>query len=177
MISLSKTELPTRRLSLGPLAFAVVGIGLLYTSVPGCGDSNTVSSITVYPVKGQILLADGKPLTSGRAVLVSEEKGMEFTGVIGSDGTFEVKTSYGNGAPAGSYKVRIEYEDPTAVAAKGKATKRNVTNLPFAAKYTEEANSGLKVTIKSGDNSLEPFKLAAKDSAPQRGSEEKGRSR
>jgi hypothetical protein len=126
----------------------------------GCGDPNTASSLKVYPVKGQVLLSDGKPLTSGRVVLVSTEKAMEFTGEVGSDGNFELKTSYGDGAPEGTYKVRIEYDDPhQAPALKGKPSRRNVSNLPFSPKYTEEATSDLSVTVKPGDNVLEPFKL------------------
>jgi hypothetical protein len=125
----------------------------------GCGDPNAAGSLKVYPVKGQVLLPDGKPLASGRVVLVSKEKAVEFTGQIGSDGNFEIKTSYGDGAPEGTYKVRIEYDDPNQAPVKGKASRRNVSNLPFAAKYTEEASSDLSVTVKPGDNVLEPFKL------------------
>jgi hypothetical protein len=125
----------------------------------GCGDPNTASSIKVNPVKGQVLLPDGKPLTSGRVVLVSNEKAMEFTGQIDSDGKFEIKTSYGDGAPEGTYKVRIEYDDPNQAPAKGKPSRRNVSNLPFSPKFTDESTSDLSVTIKPGDNVLEPFKL------------------
>ena len=98
----------------------------------GCGDPNAAGSMKVYPVKGQVLLPDGKPLTSGRVVLVSNEKAMEFTGEVGSDGNFEIKTSYGDGAPEGTYKVRIEYDDPNQAPVKGKPSRRNVSNLPFA---------------------------------------------
>jgi hypothetical protein len=139
-----------------------IGLALMTgwaAGLAGCGDPNTASSIKVYPVKGQVLLPDGKPLTSGRVVLVSTEKATEFTGQIGSDGSFEIKTSYGDGAPEGTYKVRIEYDDPNQAPVKGKSSRRNVSNLPFAAKYTEEASSDLSVTVKPGDNVLEPFKL------------------
>jgi hypothetical protein len=131
----------------------------LVAGFAGCGDPNAASSIKVYPVKGQVLLPDGKPLKSGRAVLVSTEKGMEFTGEVGSDGNFAIKTSYGDGAPEGTYKVRIEYDDPNQVPAKGKPSRRNVSNLPFSPKFTDESTSDLSVTVKPGDNILEPFKL------------------
>jgi hypothetical protein len=131
----------------------------LVTGFAGCGDPNAAGSLKVYPVKGQVLLPDGKPLKSGRAVLVSTEKGMEFTGEVGSDGHFEIKTSYGDGAPEGTYKVRIEYDGPTQTPAKGKSPRRNVSNLPFSPKFTDESTSDLSVTIKPGDNVLEPFKL------------------
>src|SRR5438874_543724 len=100
-----------------------IGLALLAglaADFTGCGDPNAAGSLRVYPVKGQVLLPDGKPLTSGRVVLVSTEKAVEFTGQIGSDGNFDIKTSYGDGAPEGSYKVRIEYDDPNQAPAKGK---------------------------------------------------------
>jgi hypothetical protein len=125
----------------------------------GCGDSNTAGALKVYPVKGQVLLPDGKPLTSGQVVLVSNEKATEFMGQVGSDGHFEIKTSYGDGAPEGTYKVRIEFNDPSQAAVKGRPSRRNVANLPFGTKFTDESTSDLNVTIKPGDNVLEPFKL------------------
>jgi hypothetical protein len=131
----------------------------------GCGDPNAAGSLKVYPVKGQVLLPDGKPLTSGHVVLVSNEKALEFSGEVGSDGHFEIKTGYGDGAPEGTYKVRIEYHDPSQAPVKGKPSRRSVSRLPFAAKYTEEASSDLSVTVKPGDNVLEPFKLTSERSA------------
>jgi hypothetical protein len=133
----------------------------------GCGDPNSAGSLKVYPVKGQVLLPDGKPLTLGRVVLVSNEKAVEFTGEVGSDGHFEIKTGYGDGAPEGTYKIRIEYDDPNQAPVKGKSSRRNVSNLPFGAKYTDEATSELSVTVKPGDNALEPFKLTNEQATSQ----------
>jgi hypothetical protein len=79
--------------------------------------------------------------------------------LIGPDGSFTVKTSYGEGAPEGAYKVRIEPDETMTPPSKVKSSRRNLANLPFPAKYTEEATSGLSATIKPGDNPLEPFKL------------------
>src|SRR5436309_14578145 len=86
--------------------------------IAGCGDPNAAGSLKVYPVKGQVLLPDGKPLTSGHVVLVSNEKALEFSGEVGSDGHFEIKTGYGDGAPEGTYKVRMEYDDPSQAPVK-----------------------------------------------------------
>jgi hypothetical protein len=142
----------TRWMGLALMAGLAIGFA-------GCGDPNSAGTLKVYPVKGQVLLPDGKPLTSGQVVLVSNEKAMEFTGELGSDGNFQIKTSYGDGAPEGTYKVRIEYNDPSQSPVKGKSSRRNVSNLPFGAKYTDEATSDLSVTIKPGDNVLEPIRL------------------
>ena len=66
------------------------------------------TQMKIYPVKGKVLLADGKPLTSGRVVFMLPEKGLEFVGSIESDGSFSIKGSQGEGAPEGTYRVRIE---------------------------------------------------------------------
>src|SRR4051794_19717171 len=75
----------------------------------GCS-GNTLSSMSAYPVKGKVVLADGKPLTSGRVVFVNPDKALEFDGPVGSDGSYTVKSDLGEGAPEGSYKVRIEID-------------------------------------------------------------------
>jgi hypothetical protein len=148
----SAPAIASRWIDLAMMAVWAVGFA-------GCGDPNAASSIKVYPVKGQVLLPDGKPLSSGRVVLVSTEKAVEFTGEVGSDGRFEIKTGYGDGAPEGTYKVRVEYDDPSQAPVKGKHSRRNVSKLPFAPKFTDESTSDLSVTIKPGENILDPFKL------------------
>ena len=67
-----------------------------------------MTQLKTYPVKGKVLLADGKPLTGGRVVFMLPEKGLEFEGPIESDGSFSIKGSQGEGTPEGTYKVRIE---------------------------------------------------------------------
>src|SRR5262245_1500105 len=133
----------------------------LTTGAAGCGDPNAVQAQKVYPVKGKVLLGDGSPLKSGQVVLVSSTRPEEYTGAIKDDGTFEVKTSYGDGAPEGTYKVRIDPEVSALSKSKGKPSSRKVgANLPFPARYTEESTSDLSVTVKPGENNLESFKLA-----------------
>ena len=76
-------------------------LGLTLLSFGGCGDPNAVNQMKIYPVKGKVLLADGKPLTSGRVVFLLPEKSLEFVGPIESDGSFSIKGSQGEGAPEG----------------------------------------------------------------------------
>jgi hypothetical protein len=118
-------------------AFLLVA-GFLVLSVSGCGESYTQISkpiTTVHPVKGQILLADGKPLTSGVLVLVSGS-GQEFPGKLDSDGRFSIKYGDRDGAPEGEYMVRLDVE-VSATGATGRA-KKGTGNLPFPAKYADE---------------------------------------
>jgi hypothetical protein len=84
-------------------------------------------------------------------------KGQEFPGIVGADGRFTIKTGAGEGAPEGEYMVRIDPE-VSAAGSKGPA-KKGLSGLPFPAKYADETTSDLKVTIKPGENNLEPIKL------------------
>jgi len=140
-------------------AFGVIALGLAILSGFG-GCSNAVSDLTLYPVRGKVLLADGKPLTTGRVTFVSGER--EFDSIYGSiepDGSFTIMDGEKEGAPKGKYAVRIEPEPPKGLTngkLKGKP-KRSV--FPFPKKYASEATSGLTVVVQAGPNDLEPFKL------------------
>jgi hypothetical protein len=154
------TKVSSRRTALGRAVGIVAAAGLMISGLSGCGEG-TYSVPSVHPVKGQILLPDGKPLTSGQVVFVSNQ-GVEFPGEVGSDGRFSIKTQSGDGAPEGEYRVRIDPEPQDGSAGR---SKRGAANLPFPAKYSDEMTSDLKVTVKPGDNTLEPFKLVPGPSA------------
>ena len=77
-------------------------------AMAGCESSNPLSGKTLYPVTGKVLLADGKPLTSGQVVFVATKSTITSTASIESDGGFAFKAAAGDGLPEGEYKVRIE---------------------------------------------------------------------
>ena len=119
----------------------------------GCGNSDSLPHLQVYEVKGKVVLADGKPLTSGVVSFVSIG-GLPITpsATIASDGTFSVVTGgSGEGAPTGDYKVRIE--------APGLRPDRKSKKSVFPTKYTDEDSSGLVVTVRPQTNQLDPFLL------------------
>lgn len=144
-------------------ANVLLGCGLLSCIVPlvaGCSDPDSGVTGPLYPVKGKVLLADGKPLTSGQVVFVGTKEPVTLEGPIGADGGFTLDSgSLGKGAPAGDYKVRVEVDLSKQPQSKGKPA-RNSGPLPFPANYTDEDKSGLLATVKAGDNDLPPFTLA-----------------
>lgn len=145
-------------LSLRGVVLFVLGI-IAISLETGCGDPNAVGKMDLYPVKGAVLLADGKPLTSGHVVFVSTNQPISVEGVISSDGTFALNSgTSGSGAPAGEYKVRVDVDLTKQPQSKGKPPTRSGP-LPFPAKYTDEDASGLTASVKAGDNDLPPFKL------------------
>jgi hypothetical protein len=106
------TKVSARRTALGRAVGIVAAAGLMISGLSGCGEP-TYSPPTLYPVKGQILLSDGKPLTSGHVVLVSNHR-VEFPGKVGSDGRFSIKSGAGDGAPEGEYKAGLTHHNSEA---------------------------------------------------------------
>ena len=107
----------------------------------------------MYEVTGKVVLADGKPLSSGVISFVPKgDLPITPSASISADGTFKVVTGgSGDGAPSGEYKVRIEapelQSDP----------KSRKSLFPF--KYTDEDSSGIVVTVLPQENHLDPIVL------------------
>jgi hypothetical protein len=139
-----------------------LGLGLL-AGVAGCGDnSGAPSKLTVYEVKGKVLLADGKPLESGHVYFVHANGATTSEGKIGTDGSFSLSTgNSGEGAPVGDYRVRVEPSDPSLIApsSAGRRGAAKGKKLPFDSKYLDEDSSKLKAVVKPEPNVLEPFRL------------------
>jgi hypothetical protein len=123
----------------------------------GCGESNPLSGVPRYPVKGKVLLATGKPLEAGRMVFVGT-KTASFTTDIGHDGTFAFTGASGDGLPEDEYAVRIEAVTSSKI--------KGSNALPFPGNYSDEDTSGLKATVTSEEskNNFE-FKLEGTDPA------------
>ena len=132
-------------------------IFLLLISSIGCGGPGPYSG-TLYPVKGQVLLADGKPLTAGSVQFIPKQGGLPASGKIGPDGFFLLTSLKGReGAAPGEYKVRVE-PSPELLTKKGGSGKK----LPFAAKYRDyDGETGLTTTINAEPTELKPFILDA----------------
>ncbi len=129
---------------------------LVSMTITGCGHGGSKSGPD-YPVKGRVLLGDGKPLHFGRVVFVSSDTALSYVGHIGDDGGFELKQGDRVGAPAGNYRVRIEIDETSLPKGRGKTAR-----LPFPARYQDEDVSKLAATVKADaatENAFE-FKLS-----------------
>ena len=145
------------------LRFAWFLSGAVVLGLSGCSDPNPLRGARFFPVKGTVLLSDGKPLTTGNVVFVGTKSQVTSSAAIASDGGFIFKSPKGDGLPEGEYRVLIEPTPGTDV--KGSRGKAKI-NLPYASKYTDEDGSDLKATVSSDEstNSFE-FTLEAKDDA------------
>jgi hypothetical protein len=123
--------------------------------VSGCGQTSGFGTARSYPVKGKVLLPDGKPLTSGNVVFVATKSTVSSLGKVENDGSFVL-----NGLPDGDYKVRLEASETTH-AKKG--------SPPFPSKYLDEDGSDLAATVKP-DETANNFEFKLTSSSPQNSS-------
>ena len=112
----------------------------------------------LHPVRGTVLF-EGKPAEGATVVCqpVDDSIGMPRpSGLVGADGTFRLTTHpYGKGAPAGEYIVLV-----TWYPADARGVDEPQNKLP--AQYADPALTPLpRVTIKPGNNTLDPFNLSA----------------
>jgi hypothetical protein len=151
LMSISTEPSPNRERQLTwPLGSLLVAGWL---GLAGCQQADSLPSLKVYEVDGKVLLADGKPLTSGWVYFVPKgDLTITPSGQIAPDGSFSLVTGgSGEGAPPGEYKIRIESPEFPA-AEKSKKSR-------YPVKYTDEDSSGLVITVRPEANQLKPFQL------------------
>ena len=130
-------------------------------SGPAC-ESNPLSGVKSYPVKGKVLLPGGKPLTGGEVVFVATKSTITSTTEIGSDGTFTVKGPSGDGLPEGEYKIRIDGGSSGQVSKGVRGAPQG--KLAFDSVFLDEDSSGLTANVTS-DESKNNFEFTLKPSA------------
>ncbi len=128
--------------------FPVCAIALL--AIAGCGESSALTQ-PFYPVKGKVVLADGKPLTTGSVLFVGVTTNISIAASIGSDGAFEF-TGDKPGLPVGEYRVAIGLEGRQGTQAKSSRS-RPKENIPFPAKYLDDDASKLTADVKADSSS------------------------
>ena len=121
----------------------------------GCGGT-LPSNRSVYPVRGKVVFRNGQPVRLAIIHLDPKDStiGNEAEGIIGPDGTFEIRT-YSNsgpdGAVPGEYVVSLE---PYSGARFPPDAKKKATPSAIPAKYRDPAKSGIEVVIRAEDNDL-----------------------
>jgi hypothetical protein len=138
--------------------WAVAIAGLL-----GCGGKDRIA---VSPVHGQVTY-NGRGVANATIIFhpvgeVAEQlQKMRPYAYADDNGRFELKTYVtGDGAPPGEYEVGIiagggsDRDSGVGAGASGRSLPRNLMK-----KYANQKTSGIKVTIRAGENELEPFVL------------------
>lgn len=139
---------------LRPLVLAtVLALGAL-----GCGGSSGPAFPKTAPVNGSVI-HKGKP-AGGYLVTFHPQSGSGSityvpTGETDKEGKFVLRTGPNTGAAPGEYvvtitKIKVESDRKSGI-------ETEVDELK--GKYSDPAKSQWKITVKDGENALEPFKL------------------
>jgi hypothetical protein len=119
-----------------------------------CGDRKSV-----YPMRGRVLDAQGKPLAGASLIFhpldaAPDDVRHKPATTTDKEGQFTLTTYTENdGAPAGEYAVTIEWRPiPRSPMEPEKPDRLN-------GKYRDPKTTPFRATVKSGTNELEPFRL------------------
>ena len=139
-------------------ALGVIVLVVTATS-PGCGRSSP-DRVEVFPVSGKLLF-EGKPAAGAWVFLhpQNEEIAARPKGaVVDDDGTFAVGTyELDDGAPAGNYKVTVEWRRPIGGASTSDQDEVPPNVLPSA--YANPATTPVRVTVEAGENEIPPIAI------------------
>lgn len=127
--------------------------------VVGCGKGG--DGPPVYPVTGKVLV-DGKPAAKAEITFyplaAAPKASPQPIATVEADGTFRPSTQLANdGAPAGEYAISIVWRKVTVV----QGEEISGDDL-LKGRFSDPKRSGLRVTVKEGDNTLNPFELRTK---------------
>lgn len=146
---------------------------MLATAVSLAAGCHRKSRLEVAPVHGKVTY-QGRGVPKATVVFIPTGETTEKLHKIQpfcfaeDDGSFKLKTYLdGDGAPPGTYRVRIVVvpsgpagrpgkDDPATSGAGAPAV-----NVPadMIKKYSDDKTSGIEVTVQAGDNELPPFEL------------------
>lgn len=120
-------------------------LAVLVAFVGGCG---TGSDLDLAPVSGTVTYR-GQPLTHGQVVFLpqGDTKGPQAVGEIGPDGKYEMTTANTPGAAVGAHKVTVICR---RVVSEQEARNLVIGNLIIPAKYANEVQTPLEITVESG---------------------------
>jgi hypothetical protein len=139
----------------------IFGLGIVVL-LSGIGLSCSSSGENYYPVKGKVTYKN-EPLAGALVTFHPQGKTdlttMVSTGLTQDDGSFTVETGGKSGMPAGDYIVTIICSETVKPKAGVITTGPPDSKDKLGGLYADKDKSAIKVTIKAGENQLEPFHL------------------
>lgn len=107
------------------------------------------TSVSISPVTGYVAL-DGKPLAN--AVIFFEDRKLGFgaMAIVAEDGSYTLRSQYGDGIPPGDYAVSIS-PGPT----RDQFDRSIVSNVTVPEKFHQSNTSNLSASVKKGKNKFD----------------------
>lgn len=141
---------PARRHSASLRRAAAVLVALAALAATSCKKPRDIA-----PVYGKVTF-NNTPVTEGLVIFQSTEDGVLTSAAakIQSDGSYRVKVMEGDGLYLGNYEIRLS---PPVVAEleMTKTPPKAPTTANIPERYRSFNSSGLKLTIKTGDNQFD----------------------
>jgi hypothetical protein len=126
--------------------FGLCGIAVSLIMAVGCSDGR----LKTYPIRGEVVFADGTPVKMGTIETKSVQHGVQATGSIASDGTFQLTTYESNdGAVDGDHRCVLVQFVPTENIPNYRPSTMGVVHRKHSAYATSDL--GFAVT-QSGEN-------------------------
>ena len=129
-----------------PIARALLALSML--SASGCS-----SKIPTYPTSGRVVYEDGKPMKGGGVVIWFESTSPPYhraSSEVDAEGNFALGFLHaGDGTMEGEHRIRF---GPAAPIMQGSVDQFMSKRMHL--RYLEYRTSGLKETIKKGENEL-----------------------
>ena len=126
---------------LRPIFFVLLAVAV------GCDDEH----IEVVPVAGRVTV-DGQALR-GMVICFVSASGYAASCPLADDGTFRLTSQYGDGMPAGEYRVTLAPDISRHEVSMEPSAKR--LPLPVAERYQFVESSGLVCQVQAGDAPLQ----------------------
>jgi hypothetical protein len=129
-------------------AFGLMAAAILAVAALGCSRGEVRGRIV-----GKVTF-QGQPVPEGRVYFSDSGRGINMGAKLKEDGSYEVLTAQGAGLPLGDYTVWVTPPPPVPTPISAPPQPANsYDNIPQ--KYRNAQTSGLKLTVKEGQNQLD----------------------
>jgi hypothetical protein len=142
----------------------ILSIAAVFAAIVGCGDGG----IATYPVAGTVMI-DNKPADGAMVIFVPTATSTEAErkrpfGIADGEGRFRLTTLVQeDGAPAGEYKVLVQWPAPSGKPDDQRSGRRGALGPDrLRGKYFNLENSTLSAKVEEQSNELPPFELRSK---------------
>mgnify|MGYP003630532127 FL=1 len=127
----------------------VMSAGFLCGTPCGCSSSNQPS---IVPVSGQVMV-NSKPASNTIITFADTEKGFAAIATIAADGSYQIKSQYGNGVPPGEYLVSVSPPSTRNELDQTIPLPPGTAKIPQ--KYHAPQTSKLKAEVKAGETTYD----------------------
>lgn len=107
------------------------------------------ASVSISPVTGHVTLG-GKPLANAEIFFEDRKLGFGAMAIVAEDGSYTLRSQYGNGIPPGDYAVSI-----SPGSTRDQFDRPVTSKVTVPEKFQRSQTSGLSASVKQGKNNFD----------------------